>query len=95
MPNEAVFIGNSCLRLVLQPLSSGLGTGRFGGPPRRTPRARPTRIGGRMTYSRDAETLGKLAGDREAPTPVTLAEWVNAGRCPRRPCTRPGGWSSI
>jgi hypothetical protein len=35
-----------------------------------------------MTYFRDAETLGKLAGDREAPTPVTLAEWVNAGRCP-------------
>ena len=35
-----------------------------------------------MTYSRNTETLGKLASDREALTPVTLAEWVDAGRCP-------------
>ena len=47
-----------------------------------------------MTYSRDTETLGKLAGDRKALTPVTLAEWVNSGRCPPE-ALREAGWLVI
>ena len=47
-----------------------------------------------MTYSRDTETLGKLAGDRKALTPVTLAEWVNSGRCPPE-ALREAGWLFI
>ena len=35
-----------------------------------------------MPLSRDTATMGKLAGDRKALSPVSLAEWVNAGRCP-------------
>ena len=35
-----------------------------------------------MCFSRDTGALGKLAGDRKALSLVSLAEWVNAGRCP-------------